>query len=260
MRISKPFTISILNKQTLHPLQAASNTSGEKLVDLMANNTEYTPPKRSSYVAYNDLILPQKDTQAYNNLPEFLQIRKGARDAVVRNARNTLWLKVNWREKRDDAQFARMFELALPTETDFEKTRDIAVKFAEEQLVSKGMVVDLAIHESHVKDTATGLPTLQSRTAYFLCTTRAFESGDFINKNRDWNKTTQLISWRNEWFDLLSPLVSDLAAPNQSSKDLIKFCDRFSTKKVPLAPTAVEQEPVNQQQPEPEVKIGRPRL
>jgi hypothetical protein len=258
MRISKPFTISICNKQTLHPLQAASNTSGDKLVDLMANNTEYTPPKRSSFVAFNDLILPPKDTPAYNNLPEFLQIRKGARDAVVRNARNTLWLKVCWREKREDAQFARMFELALPTDTDFELTRNVAVKFAEEQLVNKGMVADLAIHESHVKDSVTGLPTLQSRTAYFLCTTRPFENGDFTNKNRDWNKTVQLITWRNEWFDLLSPLVTNLATPNQSSKDLLKFCERFSSTKTTRP--APPQDQANAPIPDSEPKIGRPRL
>jgi hypothetical protein len=241
MKIAHPFVVQILNKQDTHPLQAASDLSGEKMVELRGVvGNDYNPIKRSAVVVSNDLILPAKDTYHYLNLPEALQIRKGARAEVVRNTRNHLWIKVAWREKREDAQFARKFELALPPEMPLDSAREALTSFAESALVSKGMIVDLAIHEAHIIDVlAPDEPVTLSRTGFLMCTTRPFEGGVFVNKTRQWNDRNQMLEWRKEWFLELAKHMPDRATANlsQEAKDLWRFIERFTgAKEQPQSP------------------------
>lgn len=244
MKISHPFVVEILNKIDTHPLQAASNYSGEKMVELTQGpGGGYSPPKRQGIVALNDIILPTKDSIHGLNLPEFLQIRKGARAEVIRNTRNTLWLRVDWRETRANAQFARLFQLALPTEIDVQRAREAMTLFAEKELVSVGMVADLSIHESRELNSFTQLEAVLSRTGYLMCTTRPFEDGKFINKNRQWNDRAQLLAWRKSWFETLREFLPAPSEPtiSQSSRDLWKFTQRFSgSPTVSIEPTKQE--------------------
>ena len=232
MKISQPFIVHILNKQDAHPLQAASDLSGEKMVELrgMAGN-DYTPAKRLAVVVATDLILPPKDTYHYLNLPEALQIRKGARADLVRNTRNNLWIKVAWREKRADAQFARKFELALPPDILLAQAQLALASFAESALVSRGMIADLAIHEAQILDPANpAKASTLSRTGFLMCTTRPFEDGSFVNKNRQWNDRAQMLDWRKEWFTVLAKHMPEKSNPDisQEAKDLWRFIERFA--------------------------------
>lgn len=63
--------------------------------------------------------------------------------------RNTLWNSVELNEKASNAQLARNFIIALPKELSFEENRKLITDFIQENFVSKGMIVDLAIHNEN---------------------------------------------------------------------------------------------------------------
>lgn len=264
MAIFNPFIVTILNRIDLHPLQAASNHSGEKMVEMLEGGTQYAPPKRQAVVALTDMVIPAKGSFHYLNLPESLQIRRGAKTEVVRNARNILWLRVGWREKRTDAQYCRRFEIALPPEMPLETAREAMVSFAESSLASDGMVVDIAIHESRQKNDE-GNTEVASRVGYFMCTTRPFECGEFVNKNRAWNDRSQLLAWRSAWCLVLTKTLSPEDSPEAgtATKQLWNFAKRVlasSTGRVgrPVYPTSfTENSPAA---PEPELAAPPKRM
>jgi len=61
--------------------------------------------------------------------------------------RATLWNSVELNEKASNAQLARNFIIALPKELSFEENKKLITDFIQEKFVSKGMIVDLAIHD-----------------------------------------------------------------------------------------------------------------
>lgn len=60
--------------------------------------------------------------------------------------RKTLWNAVEAAEKSKSAQLAREFEVALPKELPHERQVELVEQFVKQELVSKGMCVDIAIH------------------------------------------------------------------------------------------------------------------
>lgn len=60
--------------------------------------------------------------------------------------RETLWNELEWTEKHKGAQLAHSFELAFMNEFSMEENIAMGRKFVEEQLVSRGMIADLCIH------------------------------------------------------------------------------------------------------------------
>lgn len=71
-------------------------------------------------------------------LPENIPIRLKDRE--------TLWNSVELNEKASNAQLARNFIIALPKELSVEENKRLITDFIQENFVSKGMIVDLAIH------------------------------------------------------------------------------------------------------------------
>jgi len=61
--------------------------------------------------------------------------------------RSFLWNSVELNEKASNAQLARNFIIALPKELSFEENKRLITDFIQENFVSKGMIVDLAIHD-----------------------------------------------------------------------------------------------------------------
>jgi len=61
--------------------------------------------------------------------------------------RTTLWNSVELNEKASNAQLARNFIIALPKELSFEENKRLITEFIQENFISKGMIVDLAIHD-----------------------------------------------------------------------------------------------------------------
>ena len=83
--------------------------------------------RKKNWVKFTEVLLPDHAPQNFKN-------------------RKNLWNAVEVAEKSKSAQLAREFELALPKELPHERQVELIEKFVKEELVSKGMCVDLAIH------------------------------------------------------------------------------------------------------------------
>lgn len=271
MSLSRPFYVTVLNKASLHPLQAASDHCGRKLFEMdsksLQNTTHYLPAKRLTVVVQDGIVLPDKDSLHYVHLPEFLRIRKNADADATRNARNSLWLKVAWRETRADAQYGRRFELALPPELPLPATETALRRFAQEQLVAEGMVVDFAIHEVQEKSLDDNSAVAVRRQGFLMCTTRPFENGEFAkNKPREWNERKTMLAWRHAWFKILTEAIE--ANPVQAtlaSRKLLDFGRRVAATAPGTKLNSEEPAPtmnliVDPAEPDEQARPRRPRL
>jgi ATP-dependent exoDNAse (exonuclease V) alpha subunit len=108
--------------------------------------------------------------------------------------REKLWNEVERKEdesnRRASAQLAREFVPALPVELSTEQRRELVLGFVKDELVARGMVADVSIHES--KDG-------KNPHAHVLCTMREVDQNGFGKKVRDWNDKEVLIHWREAW-------------------------------------------------------------
>lgn len=271
MSVSRPFYVTVLNKMNLHPLQAASDQCGRKLFEMdsksIQNSINYMPAKRLAVVAADGLALPDKDSPHYVHLPECLRIRKNADADATRNARNSLWLKVAWRETRADAQYSRRFELALPPELPLPAAEAALRRFAQERLISEGMVVDFAIHETRTRAGEGEEAIAVRREGFLMCTTRPFENGEFAKtKPRHWNKRETMLTWRHAWFEILTAAIEANSAPSTlAGRQLLDFANRVAASnpgsRLPRdeAPPLVEPA-IDLIEPEELSKPRRPRL
>jgi Ti-type conjugative transfer relaxase TraA len=103
--------------------------------------------------------------------------------------REELWNAVEQVERRKDAQLAREMEIALPVELNKDEQIALVREFAQRAFVSKGMVVDFALHRNDA----------ENPHAHLLLTTRELTAEGFGQKRRDWNERTQLLNWREQW-------------------------------------------------------------
>ncbi|WP_316549657.1 MobA/MobL family protein, partial [Klebsiella michiganensis] len=100
----------------------------------------------------------------------------------------TLWNTVEATETRKDARLAKDFKISLPIELSPEQNKALILDFAKQAFVSKGMIVDLAIHDidtqphSHIKTT-----------------TRELTPEGFGKKEREWDKKETTLYWRELW-------------------------------------------------------------
>ena len=105
------------------------------------------------------------------------------------SSREALWNAVERVERRADSQLAREIELGLPAELTRSEQIDLLRDFAQRAFVSKGMVVDLALHHDNP----------ENPHAHLLLTTRSLTPEGFGSKRRDWNERSQLLKWREQW-------------------------------------------------------------
>lgn len=109
--------------------------------------------------------------------------------------RAQLWNAVEAVETRKNSQLAREIEIALPNELSSDDARELALSWARDELVSRGMVADVCIHDP---EPAPGSP--RNRHAHILCTTRRLEGDGWAKqKARDWNDKALLEHWRESW-------------------------------------------------------------
>lgn len=103
----------------------------------------------------------------------------------------SLWNTVELSEKRKDAQLCREFILAVPRELSSEQQFQLSVEWARAELVSRGMVVEVALHHDKVGN---------NPHVHILCTMRQLDGDKFsAKKPREWNDTGLLIHWRESW-------------------------------------------------------------
>ena len=117
------------------------------------------------------------------------------RDGAPEHLRNrqTLWNEVEATEKRKDAQLAREIEFAIPRELTREQGVALAREFVAREFVAHGMVADLNVHWD------IGSDGQAKPHAHVMLTMREVGPDGFGAKQRDWNATAQLQTWRENW-------------------------------------------------------------
>lgn len=112
--------------------------------------------------------------------------------------RSQLWNRVEAKESRSNSQLAREFELALPHELSPAEAQELVREWAQENLVDKGMVVDLAFHNPEPVPGRSW-----NMHVHLMMTTRGLDpstpDGWSKNKDRSWNTDEQLVAWRESW-------------------------------------------------------------
>ncbi len=185
-------------------IAAAAYRAGEKLYsEYYSEVSDYT---RKGGVIHADILLPDHAPIEYLD-------------------RQALWNAVEKAERGKKAQLAYSFDIALQNEFTREENMALAHQFLTEQLLSRGMIVDYAIHESDGE--VGGIPNSHF---HVLCPIRPFEKdGRWGNKQRreytldrqgnrlrdeagnyifnavpttDWGRPETLESWRQAWADL----------------------------------------------------------
>ena len=191
--------ISIVQRsQQQSAVAAAAYQSGEKLFCEYDQEVKHYPEKRG--IVHNEILLPA------NAPPEYAD-------------RNTLWNAAEAVEKQWNSQLARRWVLTIPREIPPDQYAVLVREFCEQQFVSKGMIVDFAIHDPH--------PPGHNPHAHVLLTMRAMdEHGKWLPKSRkvydldengeriklpsgrwkshkedtvDWNDQKYCEIWRHEW-------------------------------------------------------------
>lgn len=133
----------------------ASYRSGEMLKDDRYEKThDFT---RKENVLHSEIITP-------DGAPEWMKDRQ------------SLWNGVEAGEKRKDAQLAKEIILTLPRNLDLEQHKEVVRDFVKENLTSKGLVADFAIHSPEASDGD------RNPHAHIMYTLRPVEDGKFGKK------------------------------------------------------------------------------
>ena len=185
-------------------IASAAYRAGERLYsDYYGEYSDYT---RKGGVIGSDILLPPQAPPEYQD-------------------RQTLWNAVEKVERGKDAQLAYSFDIALQNEFSLEENIALARRFLSEQFVSRGMVVDFAVHQPDREDG--GIPNPHF---HVLCPIRPIrEDGKWGFKQRrvyrldengnrildgkgkpifdavpttDWGSPETLEHWRKTWADL----------------------------------------------------------
>jgi hypothetical protein len=159
--------------EKLQSVAHASYQSGEKLQGKSGEITHDYRKKKG--VVHSEILLPDNAPEEYKD-------------------RQTLWNAVESSEKRKDAQLAREIIVALPREFDLSEDKEVLRKYIQENFVNKGMIADFSIHDK--KD---GNPH-----AHIMLTMRNISFDGFGLKNTDWNKKTELLSYRKAWTHIIN--------------------------------------------------------
>jgi MobA/MobL family len=103
--------------------------------------------------------------------------------------RARLWNEVELFENRKNSRLAREFDIALPGELTHDQKQELVRNFVREQLVSQGMIADVAFHdlESH------------NPHVHIMLTTRKINEQGFSEKERSWDSRDFLVGIRESW-------------------------------------------------------------
>jgi ATP-dependent exoDNAse (exonuclease V) alpha subunit len=163
------FSVKVISRSAgRSSVAAAAYRAGEKITNERDGLTHDYSNKQG--VLHSEILLPENVPLEYAD-------------------RAMLWNTVEQTEKRRDAQTARDVDFALPIELNRDEQIELAREFVMENFVDKGMIADLAIH-----DTGNGNPH-----AHVLLTMREVSELGFGKKNRDWNDKELLEQWRENW-------------------------------------------------------------
>lgn len=183
---------------------AAAYRAGEKLhSEYYGEDSDYT---RKGGVICSEILLPPHVPPEYAD-------------------REMLWNAVEKAERGKKAQLAYSFDIALQNEFSMQENIDLARQFLSDNFVSRGMVVDFAVHQPDKENSGISNPHF-----HVMCPIRPIEpDGRWGNKQRreyvldehgervldeagnyvfnavsttDWGKPETLEVWRQTWADL----------------------------------------------------------
>ena len=138
--------------------------------------------------------------------------------------RKILWNSVELFEKQKNSQLAREFEIQLPMELSADERKELLLEFINKNLVSKGMVVDYALHDENKRNgnfhahILTCLRPLNEDGTWGAKCRKEYlydENGEPLytksgrKKSRrvdttDWNKKENAEKWRRNYADLVN--------------------------------------------------------
>lgn len=95
--------------------------------------------------------------------------------------REQLWLAVEQKENRKDSQLAREIIVSLPRELSLKAGAEVVKEFVTSELVSRGMVADVSIHNPMAGDGKS------NPHAHIMLTMRELDGEEFGKKCREWN-------------------------------------------------------------------------
>ncbi len=182
-------------------MASAAYRAGEKLhSEYYGEDSDYT---NKGGVIYTEILLPPHAPREYAD-------------------RETLWNAVEKAEKGKKAQLAYSFDISFQNEFSQEENIALARQFLTEHFVSRGMVVDFAVHEPEKEEGGINNPHF-----HFLCPIRPIEQSgkwglkqrrEYVldeNSNRipdgkgdyvfnavpttDWGSADTLEFWREQW-------------------------------------------------------------
>ena len=185
-------------------IAAAAYRAGEKLYsEYYGEVSDYT---KKGGVIHSSILLPPYAPSEYQD-------------------RQTLWNAVEKAEKNKKAQLAYSFDIALQNEFTREVNMALVHQFLTDQFLSRGMIVDYAIHEPDGEEGGIRNPHF-----HVLCPIRPIEKdGSWGNKQRreyvmdeqgnrlrdeadnyifnavpttDWGRSETLEAWRQVWAEL----------------------------------------------------------
>lgn len=163
------FSVKIIGRSSGRSvIAAAAYRAGETLLDKRTGIThDYT---RKKGVYETQILLPE-------TAPSWMKDR------------SQLWNEVERMEKRCDSQLAREINLAIPKELDHEQKRELVYGFVQDELVARGMIVDVALHDLNS----------ENPHAHLLLTKRIVTLDGFGKKNREWDQKSVLQEHRSSW-------------------------------------------------------------
>ena len=94
--------------------------------------------------------------------------------------RQTLWNAVEKNERRRDAQLAYSDEFSFQNEFTFEENMELALRFLQENFVSKGLICDYAVHDPEREPGGTPNPHM-----HVLIPMRAIEPNGLFGKKQE---------------------------------------------------------------------------
>ena len=185
-------------------IASAAYRAGERLYSEYYG--EYSDYTRKGGVICSDILLPSHAPPEYAD-------------------RQTLWNAVEKAERGKNAQLAYSFDIALQNEFSLEENIALARQFLLEQFVSRGMVVDFAVHQPDREDG--GIPNphfhvlcpirpIEQNGKWGLKQRRVYELDEDGNRIRDadgkfvfnavpttdWGSPETLEYWRQTWAEL----------------------------------------------------------
>ena len=119
----------------------------------------------------------------------------------------SLWNTVELGEKRKDAQLSREFILAVPKELSAKEQFKAAVEWAQSELVSKGMIAEVSLHNPK---------SGKNPHVHILATMRTLDGDKFsAKKPREWNDKGLLVHWRESWCKVENDALEKAGRPER---------------------------------------------